>query len=160
MGTHAENAYQIFQQYVGQDDGIGDWFVIDQARINLFADAINDHQFLHVDPEKCARFSPYKVPIAHGFLTLSLLTFLCASARSKDDRVYEGLAMALNYGFDKVRFPNAVKVNAKVRVHRKLVNVELKDPNSLQITHNVTIEIEGEKKPAVAAEWLTRLGYA
>jgi acyl dehydratase len=160
MGTHAENAYQLFQQYIGHEDEIGDWFLIDQARINLFGDAVNDHQSLHVDPEKCAKFSPYKVPIAHGFLTLSLFTFLCSSARLKDIRVYDGLTMAINYGFDKVRFPSPVKVNSRVRALRKLVNVELKDPHSLQITYHVTIEIEGEKKPAIVAEWLTRLGYA
>ena len=120
MATNAEKAYELFQQYIGQEDGVGEWFVVDQQRINSFADATNDHQFIHVDPEQCAQLSPYMVPIAHGFLTLSLLTHLSGAIPSKDNRVYEGVMMGVNYGFDKVRFPNPVKVNSKIRARRVL----------------------------------------
>jgi acyl dehydratase len=160
MATNAEKAYELFQQYIGQEDGVGEWFVIDQQRINAFADATEDHQFIHVDPEQSAQLSPYKVTIAHGFLTLSLLTHLSGAIQSKDNRVYEGVMMGVNYGFDKVRFPNPVKVNSKVRARRVLKSVDLKNPNTIQVTHTMTVEIDGEEKPGCVAEWLTRMTYA
>jgi len=160
MATNAEKAYELFQQYIGQEDGVGEWFVVDQQRINAFADTTEDHQFIHVDPEQCAKLSPYKVPIAHGFLTLSLLTHLSGAIQSKDNRVYEGIMMGVNYGFDKVRFPNPVKVNSKIRARRVLSKVELKNPTTLQVTHTMTVEIDGETKPGCVADWLTRMIYA
>ncbi len=160
MATNAEKAYELFQQYIGQEDGVGEWFVVEQQRINAFADATEDHQFIHVDPEQCAQLSPYKVPIAHGFLTLSLLTHLSGAIPTKDNRVYEGIMMGVNYGFEKVRFPNPVKVNSKIRARRVMKSVALKNPNTIQVTHTMTVEIDGEEKPGCVAEWLTQMTYA
>ena len=123
------------------------------------SDATYDHQFIHIDPVKSAELSPYKVTIAHGFLTLSLLPHLGSSIPRSDPEAYKGLAMGINYGLDKVRFPNPVKVNSKVRARRSLIGAELKNPTTIQTKQLVTIEIEGEEKPACVAESLTRLIY-
>ena len=146
--------------FIGQEMGASEWFAIDQARINAFADATLDHQFIHVDPEKSAQLSPYKVTIAHGFLTLSLLTHLSTSVPNATPEAYSGIMMGVNYGFEKVRFVNAVKVNSKIRLQRKLADVQIKGTNNVQLTHECTIEIEGETKPACVAMWITMLSYA
>jgi len=159
MATSAEKAIELFKQSVGQDDGVGEWMTIDQARINAFADATLDHQFIHVDPEKSAQFSPYKKTVAHGFLTLSLITHLTATIKQKDTRVYEGVVMGVNYGLDKVRFPAPVKVDSRIRARRELMSAELKGPDTIQLTHKVTVEVEGESKPSCVAEWVNRLVY-
>lgn len=158
--SHAADAKALFEKHVGSEEGVGEWFQIDQARIDAFADATLDHQFIHVDPEKAAKLSPYKVTIAHGFLTLSLLPHLGSKIPPVEPKAYEGLVMGVNYGLDKVRFPNPVKVDAKVRARRSLAEVEQKAPNTLQLKQVVTIEIEGEDKPGCVAESLTRLVYA
>ena len=159
MATAAENAIEIFQGQIGTPDGAGDWIQVEPDRINLFADATLDHQFIHIDPEKSAQLSPYKVTIAHGFLTLSLLPHLTASIPPQSAAVYEGMVMGVNYGLDKVRFPNPVKVDSKVRAHRELMEATLVNPNTIQVKNKVTIEIEGEEKPACVAEFLTRMIY-
>ena len=160
MSSNAEKAFEIYKEYVVKEDAPGEWFVIDQDRINKFADCTLDHQFIHVDPERAAQLSPYKVTIAHGFLTLSMLTHLCSSVKASVPMdAYQGIMMGVNYGFDKVRFPNPVKVDSKVRARRTLAGVDLKNPNTIQVTHSVSIEIDGESKPACAADWLTRMIY-
>ena len=159
MTTNGENAYELFKAAIGKDEGAGEWMVIDQDRINAFADATDDHQFIHVDPEACAQMSPWGVPIAHGFLTLSLLTPLSGSL-TQDPKLLEGIVMGVNYGFEKVRFVNAVKVNSRIRANSVVAAVEQKDANTLQVTRTVTVEIEGETKPALVADWITRLVYA
>jgi acyl dehydratase len=159
MATAAEKAIEILQGQVGTPDGAGEWIEIDQDRINLFADATLDHQFIHIDPEKSAQLSPYKVTIAHGFLTLSLLPHLTASIPQQNAAAFEGVVMGVNYGLDKVRFPSPVKVNSKVRAHRELMEATLVNPNTVQVKNKVTIEIEGEDKPACVAEFLTRMIY-
>ena len=156
--THAEDAYALLTAAIGTPEGSGDWLTIDQERINAFADVADDHQFIHVDPEACATLSPWGVPIAHGFLTLSLLTPLCSSI-PQDLRTLEGIVMGVNIGFEKVRFVNPVKVGSKIRASTTLAAVDQKDPNTLQVTRDVTVEIEGETKPALAAAWVTRLVY-
>ncbi len=156
--THGDNAYAVLQASVGKPQGDGDWFLIDQQRINAFAEVSEDRQFIHVDPEQCAQLSPWGVPIAHGFLTLSLLTALMATV-PQDPKSLEGILMGVNYGFEKVRFINPVKVDAKIRANSVISAVEQKDPNTLQVTRTVTVEIEGEAKPALVAEWVTRLVY-
>jgi acyl dehydratase len=98
------------------------------------------------------------VPIAHGFLTLSMLTHLMGSV-PQDPKTLEGIVMGVNYGFEKVRFINPVKVDSKIRASTTVSAVDLKDPNTLQVTRTVTVEIEGETKPALVAEWVTRLVY-
>ncbi|MGZ4488889.1 MAG: MaoC family dehydratase [Nocardioides sp.] len=158
MTTNGENAYAVLQAKIGQPEGVGEWFLVDQKRINEFAEVTEDRQFIHVDPEACAQMSPWGVPIAHGFLTLSLLTPLCSSV-AQDPKALEGILMGVNYGFDKVRFVNPVKVDSKIRASTVIAGVEQKDPNTLQVTRTVTVEIEGESKPALVADWVTRLVY-
>ena len=140
--TNGERAYEAMQAALGQAEGSGDWLEVDQARIDAFADVTGDHQFIHVDPEACKTMSPWGVPIAHGFLTLSLLTHLSASIPTPAERL-EGIVMGVNYGFDKVRFVNPVKVGSKVRASGVLKAVEPKDANTLQVTRTITVEIEG-----------------
>jgi len=160
MATNAEQAIEVFQKYIGADEGTGDWHQVTQGQINLFADATLDHQFIHVDPEKSAQLSPYKVTIAHGFLTLSMVVHLGASIPRIDDEAYKGVVMGVNYGLDKVRFPNPVKVDSKIRAKRQLAAAELKNPTTIQLKQIVTVEIEGEAKPGCVAEQLSRLIYS
>ncbi|MBW1688927.1 MAG: MaoC family dehydratase [Deltaproteobacteria bacterium] len=159
MSSKAEAALTIFQQRVGQEEGVGEWHTVDQKQIDLFADATLDHQFIHVDPQKAAELSPYKVTIAHGFLTLSMVVHLGASIPRADPAAYAGLTTAINYGLDRVRFPSPVKVNSRIRARRSLVSAELKAPNVIQLKQKVAVEVEGEDKPACVAETLSRLVY-
>src|SRR5580765_4236751 len=140
---HASAALELWNKHVGSEEGVGEWFAIDQTRINAFADATLDHQFIHIDPEKSAKLSPYKVTIAHGFLTLSLIPHLTSSIAARDARAYDGLVMGVNYGLDKVRFPAPVPVNSKLRAERTLLEADLKAPNTIQLKQQITIEIEG-----------------
>ncbi len=158
MATNGEKAYELHKAALGQPDGTGDWVEIDQARIQAFADVTEDQQFIHVDPELCKTLSPWGVPIAHGFLTLSLLTKLAGSVPQPPERL-EGIVMGVNYGFEKVRFVNPVKVGSRIRASAVLTDVQAKDPNTLQVTKTYTVEIEGESKPALVADWITRLVY-
>ena len=158
MAINGERAYQLYLEAVGSPEGSGDWLEVDQARIDAFADVTEDHQFIHVDPEACRTLSPWGVPVAHGFLTLSLLTKLTATVPTPPER-REGVVMGVNYGFEKVRFISPVKVGSKVRASSVLAAVEVKDPNTLQVTRTITVEIEGEGKPALVADWIGRLVY-
>jgi acyl dehydratase len=157
--SKAEKAYELLKAAVGETEGTSDWMEITQDRINAFADVTEDHQFIHVDPEQAAKLSPWGVTIAHGFLTLSLLVKLSASIQQPMER-FDGLVMGVNYGFDKIRFIAPVKVNSRIRCSSVLSAVEQKDENTLQYTRTMTVEIEGETKPALVAEWITRLTYA
>ncbi|MGI9357568.1 MAG: MaoC family dehydratase [Rhizobiaceae bacterium] len=128
------------------------WFVIDQDRIDKFADVTEDWQFIHVDPEKAAK-TPFGGTIAHGFLSLSLL-----SAMSYDcNPVLENLAAAVNYGFNKVRFTHPVKAGQKVRAKFTTLSVDEKSPTNIVTINGVEVEIEGESRPALTAEWV---GYS
>lgn len=160
MTTKAEEALKIFENYLGEEEGVGEWFQVDQERINLFADATEDHQFIHIDPERSAQFSPYKVTIAHGFLTLSLIVHLGGSIPPKHTQALEGVYMGVNYGLDKVRFPAPVPVNSRIRARQKLLEVDLKNANTIQVKREVTVELEGSDKPVCIAETLTRLMYS
>jgi len=157
---HAAAALELWNKHVGSEEGVGEWFAIDQSRINAFADATLDHQFIHVDPEKAAKLSPYKVTIAHGFLTLSLIPYLGGKIPPIEPSAYQGVVMGINYGLDKVRFPSPVKVGSRVRARRTLAQVETSGRSALQLKQIVTIEVEGESKPACIAETLTRLVYS
>lgn len=159
MASYAERAYELLRQAEGQPEGTGDWMEIDQDRIDAFADTTDDHQFIHVDPEKSAELSPWGTTIAHGFLTLSLLTPLSSSI-PRDPAPLEGVVMGINYGFDRVRFINPVKVGSRIRARSTIGKVELRDANTVQMTREVTIEIEGEDRPALVAEWITRMSYS
>ncbi len=158
MTSNAEQAFALFQSAIGQPEGSGEWFEVTQDRIDQFAEVTEDRQFIHVDPKAAAELSPWGVTIAHGFLTLSLLTHLSASVPQPPERL-NGVVMGVNYGFDKVRFVSPVKVGSKIRVSSVLKDVEQKDPNTLQLTRTMTVEIDGETKPALVADWISRIIY-
>lgn len=160
MSEKAQKAFELYKAAEGKEKATGDWMVITQDLINQFADVTLDHQFIHVDPER-AKATPFGTTIAHGFLTLSLLTHLGKNANdpNADPARFEGIVMGVNYGFDKVRFISPVKVGSRIRAHAELSKVELKG-NAIQTTRTFTVEIEGESKPALVAEWLTRAIYA
>lgn len=155
---HVDNALEIFAKQIGNEEGPSEWHQVDQSQINAFADTTLDHQFIHIDTER-AKKTPFGTTIAHGFLTLSMLPHLQAKLKPAEPTAYEGLAMGINYGLDKVRFPNPVRVDSKIRARRELVTADLVAPNTLQLKQKVTIEIDGEAKPACVAEALTRLVY-
>jgi acyl dehydratase len=160
MSENAEKAFALFREVEGKETATGEWMEINQDIIDQFADVTLDHQFIHVDPEK-AKATPFGTTIAHGFLTLSLLTHLGASANPEnpDPKRFEGIVMGVNYGFEKVRFVSPVKVGSRIRAHSLLSKVELKG-NAIQQTRTMTIEIDGQDKPALVADWLTRAVYA
>lgn len=137
---------------IGSDLGTSDWIMIEQDRVNQFADVTEDHQFIHVNPEM-AKKTPFGGPIAHGFLTLSLLS----KFSEQGGVVIEGAKMGVNYGFEKVRFLAPVKVGKRVRGHFKLKAAEEKRPGQYLLTYEVSVEIEGEEKPALIADWLGML---
>ncbi len=142
-------------ELAGRQLGSSDWLTITQDRINVFADATSDHQFIHVDPERAAQ-TPQGTTIAHGFLSLSLISFLVSGLGPAP----EGHTMTYNYGLNKVRFLNPVKVNSRVRAHVKIQAVTEKKPGQLLMISEVTVEIEGEEKPALFAESLAMIFYA
>jgi acyl dehydratase len=134
---------------VGQDLGTSDWFQLGQDRINQFADVTEDRQFIHIDPVRAAD-SPFGGTIAHGMLTLSMIVHLCDNFAPS----VEGVRMVINYGFDRVRFAAPVKVDGRIRAVATLIDVKERSGQML-VKAKVTIEIEGESKPALVAEWLT-----
>ena len=137
---------------IGQELGVSDWVTVDQDMIDKFAEATGDHQFIHVDVEK-AKMTPFGGTIAHGFLTLSLLPRLAAEA---DMPRPEGVKMGVNYGGNKVRFLTPVKSGSRVRGRFKLLDIEEKRPGQWQQTQEFTVELEGEGKPALIAEWISQ----
>ncbi len=136
--------------FIGQSLGVSDWLMVDQARIDAFADVTGDHQWIHVDPARAARESPGGTTIAHGLLTLSLLPAM----RSELGLVPEGVARAINYGYDRIRFLAPVPPASRLRTHTVLTAAEPKADGWLVTTRN-TVEIEGEEKPALVADALT-----
>jgi acyl dehydratase len=142
-----EVAYADLTSLIGEEMGVSDWVVVDQDRVNLFADATGDHQWIHIDVERANR--EMGGPIAHGYLTLSLIPFLGAGIMR-----ITGVTRGINYGSDKVRFTNMVRVGKRVRMRQKLLNVQPK-AGGLQITNECTIEIEGEERPACVAETIS-----
>ncbi|MGH1368311.1 MAG: MaoC family dehydratase [Maritimibacter sp.] len=140
-----------FKALEGQDVGVSSWMRISQAQIDAFAEATHDHQFIHVDPEKAAK-TPFGSTIAHGFLTLSLLSAMSYEAVPTVD----GTAMGVNYGMNRMRFVSPVKVNSRVRGRFKLKSVDMSKPGEFTSITEVTVEIEGQDKPALIAEWIGR----
>lgn len=137
---------------VGEEVGVSDWITVDQSAIDAFANVTQDHQFIHVDPEAAAR-TPFGGTVAHGFLTLSLLSRMAADAMLRPEQV----KMGVNYGFEKVRFLAPVRSGKRVRGRFVLTRFEEKRPGQYQFIHNVTVEIEGEDKPALIADWIGML---
>lgn len=134
---------------IGKDIGVSDWITIEQDRINQFADVTEDHQYIHIDPVR-AKDSPFGTTIAHGFLTLSLVSQFAEQTGLE----LEGVHTGINYGFDKMRFLAPVPAGSKVRGRFFLGNVIEKKPGQFLLTYNVSVEIEGVETPALAAEWL------
>ena len=135
---------------VGDEVAVSDWFEVTQAHIDEFAEATGDRQWIHVDPERAARESPYGRTVAHGFLTLSLLAHLY-----QETVTVTGLRMGINYGFNRVRFTGPVPSGARIRAHFRLAALD-EIPNGVQMTWDVTVECEGAEKPVLVAEWLNR----
>jgi acyl dehydratase len=153
MNKHMKKEFNTFDDIkacVGQDVAVSDWCVVTQAQINLFADATHDHQWIHIDAEKAAA-GPFGTPIAHGFLTLSLLPRFFESAFSTAQT-----RMGVNYGLNKVRFTAPVPVNSRLRGHMHLLACEDIPPNGIQLTWKVSVESEGSDKPVCVAESLVR----
>ena len=144
-----EVTLEELKAYEGKELAPTDWFEINQERINQFADCTDDHQYIHVDPERM-KDSPMGSTIAHGFLSLSLL----AGHGSSDWPELKDRVMGLNYGLDRVRFLSPVKVNSKVRFRTKIISVTEKSPGRVLIKAQKTLEIDGEEKPAMIAETL------
>ena len=134
---------------VGSEVGVSDWLTIDQPRIEACADATEDRQFIHVDPETAAQ-TPFGGTVAHGFLSLSMLSRMGAEAML----IPESLKMAVNYGLDRVRFIAPVRSGQRIRGHFVLDSIEERSPGQLLVRHSVTVEIEGVDKPALTAQWL------
>jgi acyl dehydratase len=140
------------KQHLGQEVAVTDWFTMTQDRIQQFADATLDHQWIHVDVERAKRESPFKAPIAHGFLTLSMLAYFMGQAVG----IKSGLRMGVNYGMNKVRFVSPVRVGSNMRARFVLQSLKEVDGNGVEALYNATIETEGGERPACVAEWLVR----
>jgi acyl dehydratase len=145
-----------YQAMVGKEIGVSSWHLIDQARIDTYADVIEDHQFIHVDPERARKETAFGTTIAHGFLTMSLLSIMSYEVMP----TIAGTTMGVNYGFDKLRFISPVRSGKRVRGRFVLAEARLRKPNELQSRTNVTVEIEGEDKPALVADWLGLIYFA
>ncbi|WP_375483368.1 MaoC family dehydratase [uncultured Jatrophihabitans sp.] len=138
---------------IGVEVGPGEWFEVDQERVNAFADATNDHQWIHLDAERAAK-GPFGRTVAHGYLTLSLVPYFVASLRE-----VRNVAMAVNYGLNKVRFPAPVPVGSRLRATSSMATVDRLDERSAQVVTVVTLHIEGTDKPACVAETVARIYF-
>ena len=145
-----------YQNMVGEEIGVSSWHLVDQKRIDHFADVIEDHQFIHVDPERAKKETAFGTTVAHGFLTMSLLSIMSYEVMP----VIEGTTMGVNYGFDKLRFISPVRSGRRVRGRFVLAEAKLRKPTELQSRTNVTVEIEGEDKPAIVADWIGLIYFA
>jgi acyl dehydratase len=150
MNQMAQISFANIDEYIGSEIGISEWLAIDQARVDMFADATGDHQWIHVDVERAKRESPFRAPVAHGYLSLALVAALSMQAGA----IPADAAAAMNYGLDKVRFLAPVPVGSRVRLRVSLLGVERKDAGQLVMKTNNILEIEGSEKPALIAETL------
>jgi acyl dehydratase len=151
----AELSIEELRQKLGQEVGVSPWVDIDQKRIDVFADVTEDHQFIHVDPV-AAKKSPFGTTVAHGFLTLSMLSKLAYSGLPN----LKGRNMGVNYGFDKVRFISPVPAGARIRGRFKLAELVQRSDKEFMMRYAVTVEIEGKDRPALSADWLTLSAFA
>ena len=151
-GPIRTTTFDALRARVGQEIGVSAWTTIDQPMIDAFAKLTGDQHFIHVDPVRAAAL-PLKGPIAHGFLTLSLLSNMAYQVCP----TIEGVKFPLNYGFNRLRFVAPVPVNSRVRAHFVLKAIEAIDDTQRQLVYEVTVEIEGKPKPALVAEWLSRV---
>lgn len=147
---------EAYRAMVGKEIGVSSWHLLDQPRIDTYADVIEDHQFIHVDPERAKKETAFGTTIAHGFLTMSMLSIMSYEVMP----VIAGTTMGVNYGFDKLRFISPVRSGKRVRGRFMLAEAKLRKAGELQSRTNVTVEIEGEDKPALVAEWLGLIYFA
>jgi acyl dehydratase len=140
------------KELIGQEIAVTDWFTITQERIQQFADATLDHQWIHVDVERARLESPFRAPIAHGFLTLSLLSHFMHEAFGFE----QGLRLAVNYGLNRVRFVSPVKAGSNIRARVTLQLLKDVPPKGMEAVFNATMEVEGAEKPCCVAEWVVR----
>jgi acyl dehydratase len=151
MPTRQVNSIEELRSLTGQEALLSDWFELTQERISQFADATNDHQWIHTDVARSKMESPYGTPIAHGFLTLSLLSYLCKQTIT----INFPIKMGINYGLNRVRFPSAVPAGSRIRARLVLQSVE-DITGGQQLVWKITVEREGGDKPCCVAEWLVR----
>ncbi len=151
MPTRIIEGIEELRSLVGREINSSDWLEVTQARINAFADATEDHQWIHIDVQRAKTDSPFKTTIAHGFLTLSLLPDLAAQAF----KVQGDFKMGINYGLNRLRFVSPVPAGSRIRAHFALHSLE-DVPGGVQLTWSVTVVIDGGQKPALVAEWLVR----
>jgi acyl dehydratase len=156
MSTVVQNVEQL-KALIGQEVNLGPWYDMTQERVNAFADATGDHQFIHVDPARAAQ-TPFGGTIAHGFFTLSLIPQLAQGGNGL--KLELPLLMGVNYGLNRVRFPTPVRVGKRIRLHSRLHSVEEVAATVVQMVYEHTVEIEGEAKPACVAESVVRLYLA
>ncbi|HEY0329795.1 MAG TPA: MaoC family dehydratase [Rhodopseudomonas sp.] len=147
---------EAYLAMVGQEVGVSAWHLVDQTRIDAFAEATADHQFIHVDPLRAAHETPFGGSIAHGFLTLSLLSVFSYEAMPR----IRGATMGVNYGFDRLRFISPVRAGARVRGRFTLTEASMRKPNEMLSRTAVSVEIEGEKRSALVADWLGLIYFA
>jgi acyl dehydratase len=156
--THLNAALTLLGARVGSEVHVSEWLTITQERIDAFAKATGDEQWIHVDPARASKESPYGAPIAHGYLTLSLQVPLRGLVDEQKPYV-AGVQSVINYGLNKLRFPAAVTVGSRIRGHFTLLAVEQVAPTALQVTEQYSVEIEGQSKPACIAESVMRLVF-
>ena len=145
------NSLDDLKAHIGQEIGVTDWFPVTQDRIQQFADTTGDHQWIHVDPERAQRESPFKTTIAHGFLTLSLLPQFMPQVLE----IKSGVLMGINYGLNRVRFVSPLRSGTRIRARFALQSVK-ELPDSTDMVYAVTVEAEGSEKPCCVAEWVVR----
>ncbi len=157
MSDAADKLLQMLQGQLGTELSVGDWLTVDQERIDRFAEVTGDIQWIHVDPERAAKESPYGTTVAHGFLTLSLIPFLTRSNHPDFFQTnYPGMSYRVNYGVNRVRFPAPVRCGDRIRARMQLQQAE-KVGEAVQIIYLVTVEIEGQERPACVCEQVVRV---
>lgn len=149
-------ARDAYLAMVGKEIGVSPWHPIDQKRIDAFAETTEDHQFIHVDPDRAARETPFGATIAHGFLTMSMLSVFNYEVIPK----IEGATMGVNYGFDRLRFISPVRAGSRIRGRFVLAEAKMRSANELMSRTSVTVEIEGADKPALVADWIGLVYFA
>src|SRR6266481_5416879 len=145
-----------YQNMFGHDAGVSSWHLVDQHRISVYVDVIEDDQFIRVDPERARKETAFGNTVAHGFLTMLLMSIMSYEVMP----VIEGTTMGVNYGFDKLRFISPVRSGSRVRGRFVLAEAKLRNPTELLSRTNVTVEIEGEEKPALVADWIGLIYFA
>src|SRR5258705_10035683 len=143
-------SFEAYQLMVGKEIGVSSWHLVDQNRINVYADVIEDHQFIHVHPERAKKETAFGTTVAHGFLTMSLMSIMSYEVMP----VIEGTTMGVNYGFDKLRFISPARSGSRVRGRFMLAEAKLRKPTELLSRTNVTVDIQREDKPALVADWI------